>query len=558
LVVVVFWISILFCNVYIAYKTPVKNLMEGKIKYWPTKILQVLCIFFSTVCPFVSVMLLFQDADIAIKMRHNKENHEKACKIKEKIKREKKKTKLEEAVSLCLMKLDGERRQLLASRSRLSKDFAANNHWQLIMGSCLQLLTLCILTIAFAKAPTIDILRILFTLIGWTWRRWSRYILKKEDPVSKMGKAMIGSRILLENFNCLCTLFLFANPCFGLNQPNASVYNTSVYIPVCIAFSLIHFFSVIFFNVDIPEKRFGPFKYSGHKGIGGIGWGQVLGKAVWNMFFPAVGRDWDEPQGQYATDDSRKTSEEIQRDWKHKLREYSVVSGLYCIRNIVFLYPALECFCLHGQYAYAILALPVVLLFFCLLQIWLFKQYNEEKHPWKRLLKNKQESNKPKKKRESIIDSMTLHDKFKYLYSAGTARFSDLYHQMEAKKLRQSKIMEIESMREGREELVPPKEEEQIQLEIEIAEEDRREKQRNMSISEYRILVREYAAEVGKTDREVVIEIIWHVVENARPLFQQVTEAEIDKIGLTWPSIPSFLLQSLKEKIRETAEIPSS
>jgi hypothetical protein len=476
--------------------------------------------------------------------------------------------------------LDGQRRQLLTSRSQLKKDRAAYSEWQLIIGSFFQLLTMCILTAAFAKVPHFDVMRALFALVGWTWQRCSRYVLKKEDLLSLKGKAIIGFRMMLENFNCLCTLFFIANPCSGINQPNTSFSISFVRSSVFITVSLVHFLSVVIFNINIPELP--AIKYGGHNGIG---WRQAIVKAISNLFFPAVGRDWHEPQGRYGTDDSRKTSEEIKRDWKRKLCEYAVVSGLYCIRNIVLMYPALECTYNNGYHA--ILALPIGLLFSCLLQMFLFKQYNEENHPWKRLLKTEHGSNQPEKNKESTklrisLNSITelllvdpqiqntlglsgsplelspeVSQEINHLYHAGTARFSNLYHEMVAKKLRQSKMQEIaETREEGNGELVLTlTEKEQIDREIEIAEEDRREKHRNMDLLEYSLLVREYAEEVGKTDKEVVREIIKYVLENAGSRFQ-LTDVQIDEILRRGERlIPLFLLLTIpKEKIREIEE----
>jgi hypothetical protein len=128
---------------------------------------------------------------------------------------------------------------------------------------------------------------------------------------------------------------------------------------------------------------------------------------------------------------------------------------------------------------------------------------------------------------------------------------------MVAKKLRQSKMQEIaETREEGNGELVLTlTEKEQIDREIEIAEEDRREKHRNMDLLEYSLLVREYAEEVGKTDKEVVREIIKYVLENAGSRFQ-ATDVQIHKIlRCVEPLIPLFLLQTIpKEKIREIEE----
>jgi hypothetical protein len=413
-----------------------------------------------------------------------------------------------------------------------------------------------LLTLAFAEAPNVDFQRTFFAFAGWTWQRWSRYILKKEDPVSLKGKIQIGARMLLENFNCLCTFFFIANPCFGLVQPPDTLQVTYdfAYVSVIVTVSLVHLMSVIMFNVDIPELRLGAMDYSGHKGVG---LRQAVFKAFSNVFFPTVGRDWHEPQGPYGTDDSRKTREDIQRDWKRKLWEYAVIAGLYCIRNIVLMYPALKCFCLQGYYI--ILAIPVGLLLLWLFQVWLFKEYNEKNHPWHRLLKSKQELPQPENVLRSTKASKIFYDlkdsikalydqqgrnrdmpavpqvpvelvqtmlKIRDLLHIGTTRFSDLYHAWEADKLRQSKMLEKAKTWEGSGEvLLTAAEEEQIEIAVEAS----RERIRKVQLLEYPLLVREYAKGVGETSTETLLKIIRYVLQKSSH-YSDLEEADIDEI----------------------------
>jgi len=345
ILVCVFWMSIFVGNLYAAFKTPAHNVAK-KLNWQLEKWERILCIVLSPACPLVSVLLLFQDALLANKMSRNKDKFDICSRNL---------PELSENHCEFLMKLYRKHEQLAKSQNKLSRDRAVNAHLNLVLGSFMQMMTLCILAAAFAEAPTVGIFQLLFALAGWTWQRCRRYIQKKEDPVPFMGQILIGSRMLLEDFSCLCTLFFIANPCYGLHQPNTIDNNSFLYATVPVFF---HFLTVICFNIDIPEMHIGNTKY--HR-LKGIGLRKALIKAVSSQFFPDVGKDWDEPQGQYGTDDSRNTSEEALRDWHKNLGEYSVIVLFQHVRNMVLMYPALKCFCQHEHYW--ILTLPILLFF---------------------------------------------------------------------------------------------------------------------------------------------------------------------------------------------------
>lgn len=582
--VIVFWISISICNICIAFKTPVKKLAESlldiELKSCEAILLQGFLVLFSTVCPFVPIFWLIQDADLANEMRRIKKQHKKTCREKEKLAMKENTEEMQNYVSQSLMQLDRERVKVITKQLQLSKDRAAYSHQQLLFGNCPQLVTMCILTASFAKAPVVEVQRALFATAGWTLLRSSRYLLKKEDPVSITGKVLIGIRMLLENINFLCTLFFFANPCFGLTESNTHVTNSFVYIPVLVTVSIVHLMAVVFFNIDIPELCLSALGYSGQ--IKGLSLRQIIAKAFSNLFFPSVGRDWDEPQGQYGTDDTRKTKNLIQKDWKRKLLEYSVVSGLYYVRNMVLMYPAFECF--YWQGSAAILAVPIVLFFVCLLQILIFRLYNEKNHPWERLLKKSQKTGDVESIQENqIVDAVKaalteqirqrlglprfLQDPVELsqeaieegmrLLSMGTGRFEHLYYTMVADKLRESLRMEIAETRAGGGEFVLTQaEEEKIEEQIQRAVEDSRERVDQMKVMDYPLLVKEYSDAVGKTTNETVFMIIRYVLDNAGSYFNLDKEKIDETVRIVELDFAEMINRLMPEDKRNIGEYP--
>ncbi len=368
---IMFWISIILCKIVLAWMIPVQELIEDMLVYrfgkWKGICLRVVFLAASIICPYHPLLTSLQKWHVGARIRQS--DMELAMLLDCE-------TPLSENAWRSVMKIHEEGRELVKKKLDWNRRMVPQ-----ILENIIQFEVIPFMSVAFIGGTPIGPLEFCGAVFFCTLQRFKRCLNKKEDPSGVESQLWLLLWKFVETGPRLACFFLMLNYC-GASVDNLSPYSSN-YSLILLLVLFGNFVTAVLFNVETPLLRI--LKISDrYKGIG-LGW--AILKAINCLFFPCLGRNWEEPQGRHGTDELRNTKNDVNKDWIRNLYEYKVKALFYVVENILLILPTVDCSCRtnlkYAMYAFAIFGC----LFMTGLQIWLYKVYNERHNPCSRLLK---------------------------------------------------------------------------------------------------------------------------------------------------------------------------